>query len=344
MLADVFLLIVGLTIVVAGGEIMVRGASSLARGLGVSPLAIGLTVVAFGTSAPELAVNVGAALRDTGALSFGNVFGSNMANIGLIVGLVAVMSPIPIHNMLIRRELPMLLLATAAALVMAFDVQLGGTRDAYMRTDGLILLLFFIVFLYYTVGDLVRRRIMRKNGNGNIGSDDDGMGPPLVELPLEDEGPTPKIARDLGLALLGIAGLIGGAELTVAGAVDLARALDVPEVLIGLTLVSIGTSLPELGAGISCVRHGRHDMAVGSVVGSNIFNTLLVAGVTATIRPMPIPPGGHIDLMFVVVLSLVFTLTASTNRNVILRGEGLFMLALYLGYMTWRSIGFADGA
>ncbi|MBW2383541.1 MAG: calcium/sodium antiporter [Deltaproteobacteria bacterium] len=343
MLADIFLLIVGLTIVVAGGEVMVRGASSLARGLGVSPLAIGLTVVAFGTSAPELAVNIGAALSDTGALSFGNVFGSNMANIGLIVGLVAVMSPIPIHNLLIRRELPMLLLATAAAVVMAFDVELGAARNAYLRTDGIILLLFFVVFSYYTVGDLIRRRERLKNNNHPAGADDDSVGAPLVELPIENDGPTPRVTRDLGLTVLGIVGLVGGAEITVSAAVDLARALEVPEVLLGLTIVSIGTSLPELGAGISCVRHGRHDMAVGSVVGSNIFNTLLVAGVSSTIRPMAIPPGGHVDLMFTALLTLLFTLTASTNRNVIVRGEGFTLLACYLAYITWRSIGFAAG-
>jgi cation:H+ antiporter len=329
MFADFILLIVGLVILVASGEVMVRGASSLARGLGVSPLAIGLTVVAFGTSAPELAVNIQAALLDTGALSFGNVFGSNMANIGLIVGLVAILKPLPIHNVLIRRELPMMLLAMAAATILALDVELGGQRNFYMRGDGLILLLFFVIFLYYTVGDLLRKRDL---------DEDEEMGPPLVELPLDEDDPRPHIGRDAALSVLGLAGLVGGANLTVSGAVGLAHAFGVAEVIIGLTMVSIGTSLPELVAGIICVRHGRADMAVGSVVGSNIFNTLLVAGATATITPMRIPEHGVWDLTATIVLSLAFTLMASTHLRRIIRYEGVLLMTFYFGYMIWRTM------
>jgi cation:H+ antiporter len=337
MLVDFLQLAAGLTILVTGGELMVRGASSLARALGVSTLAIGLTVVAFGTSAPELAVNIGAALREAGSLSFGNVFGSNMANIGIIIGLVAVLQPIPIQNILIRRELPMLLLATTAALVMAFDVELGGSRNAYMRTDGLILLLFFVIFLYYTVGDLVRRRSIEPGA-------EESMGPPLIEIPDEDGGGTPpSVTRDLVLTILGLVGLVGGSELTVNGAVGLAQAFEVPEVVIGLTMVSIGTSLPELAAAISCVRHGKSDMAVGSVVGSNIFNTLLIAGVTASVRPMEIPPSGHVDLLATCALSLLLTLTAFTRGNIIIRAEGLLLMLVYTSYIVWRTMSFAHG-
>jgi cation:H+ antiporter len=330
MFADCILLIVGMVILVGGGEVMVRGASSLARSLGVSPLAIGLTVVAFGTSAPELAVNIDAALHETGELSFGNVFGSNMANIGLIVGLVAILKPLPIQNILIRRELPMMLLAMAAATILALDQELGGHRSAYMRGDGLILLLFFIVFLYYTVGDLLRKRDPERF--------EDEMGPPLVELSLDEDGEHKNAARDAALSVLGLVGLVGGANLTVSAAVGLAHAFEVPEVMIGLTIVSIGTSLPELVAAIICVRHGRADMAVGSVVGSNIFNTLLVAGVTATITPMTIPKGGVIDLAACIVLSLAFTLMASTHLRRIIRYEGVLLMAIYLAYMTWRTV------
>jgi len=328
---DFLILIAGLTVLIGGGEVVIRGASSLARGLGVSPLAVGLTVVAFGTSAPELAVNVNAALRDTGALSFGNVFGSNMANIGLIVGLVAMIQPIPIHNIVIRRELPMMLLATAAAIIMAFDVQLGGARDAYLRGDGIILLLFFVIFLYYTIGDLLRPRDLTR-AHGDSGGDT------LFELELEDDPEDPWIARDLILVAIGLTALIGGAHLTVVSAVDLARAFDVPEVVIGLTMISVGTSLPELVAAVTAVRKGKSDMAVGTVVGSNIFNILLVAGVTCAIRPMQIPPGGRIDLAACALLSLTFTLMASTHHRLIIRYEGATLLAIYLAYMTWRMI------
>jgi cation:H+ antiporter len=337
MLLDLTLLIAGLAILVAGGEALVKGATQLARNLGVSPLIIGLTIVAFGTSAPELAVNVGAALSDTGALSFGNIFGSNMANIGLIIGLVAIINPIPIRSILIRRELPMMLLATTAAIILAIDDQLGGARSIYMRGDGLILLLFFFVFLYYTIGDLLRNR------NG-AGSELDESGSGLIEIPDENEPANPSLARNLGLSVLGLVGLIGGAHLTVIGAVDVARLFEIPEVIIGLTLVAVGTSLPELVAAISAMRHGRTDMAVGSVVGSNIFNTLLVAGTTATIRPMEIPPHGQLDLWATAILSLAFTLTASTHRNIIIRYEGLGLLIMYLSYLTWRSMHLAAGA
>ncbi|MDG2049576.1 MAG: calcium/sodium antiporter [Myxococcota bacterium] len=335
MFVDFLQLAAGLTILVAGGELMVRGASSLARRLGISNLIIGLTVVAFGTSAPELAVNIGAALNNAGSLAFGNIFGSNMANIGLIIALVAILQPIPIQNILIHRELPMLILATAAALVMAFDSELGGERNAYMRTDGIVLLFFFVIFLYYTISDLLHR-----GQTGAERADNDGA--PLIEIPEdEDHKPGGGLGRDILLTLLGLVGLVGGAKLTVEGAVGLAYAFAVPEVVIGLTMVSLGTSLPELAAAMSCLRHGKADMAVGSVIGSNIFNTLLVAGVTATVHPMMIPPSGTVDLVATCVMSLLFALTAYTRGNVIIRAEGVLLMVVYVTYLVWRTIYYA---
>ena len=340
MLITFLLLAVGIAILVAGGEWLVRGASSLARSLGISNLAVGLTVVAFGTSAPELAVNIGAAMRDTGGLAFGNIFGSNLANMGLVVGIVAIIEPIPIRSVLIRRELPMMLLALAAAGVMALDVELGGSRNAYMRPDGIILLLFFVVFLYYTAGDLRNQRLAsRRASNGSESS-----GEHLLMLAESQPQKNGKLLRELAMVVLGLVGLIGGAELTVYAAVDLARALQVNEELIGLTMIAVGTSLPELMAAISSVRQGKGDIAIGGVVGSNIFNTLLVAGITATIRPMPIPTHGQIDVIAAGVLGLILTLAAFTNKHRILRSEGVLLLSLYLGYMAWRTVGLAGPA
>ena len=335
MFVDFLQLAAGLTILVCGGELLVRGASALARRLGVSNLIIGLTVVAFGTSAPELAVNVGAALNDAGSLAFGNIFGSNMANIGLVIALVAMIQPIPIQNILIHRELPMLILATAAALVMAFDSELGGERNAYMRTDGIVLLFFFIIFLYYTISDLLSR-----GKEGAAAALDDGS--PLIEIPDDEEVASGGgLTRDILLTILGLCGLIGGAKLTVEGAVGLAYAFAVPEVVIGLTMVSIGTSLPEMATAISCLRHGKADMAVGSVIGSNIFNTLLVAGITATVHPMMIPPSGTVDLIATCGMSLLFALTAYTRGNVIIRAEGAMLMIVYVTYIIWRTIYYA---
>jgi cation:H+ antiporter len=322
MLVDVGILLVGLVFLMGGGELLVRGASSLARSLGVSPLAIGLTVVAFGTSAPELAVNIRAAIANSGSLAFGNIFGSNMANIGLIVAMAALITPLPIKNIIVRRELPMMLLSLVAAAAMAFDIELGETRNEFTRSDGLVLLLFFVIFMYYTVGDLLRERTEEREANGNAGS--------------RDSQQTGRVARDALTAMVGLLALLGGARATVGSAVELARVLEIPEAVIGLTMVSIGTSLPELVAAMTALRRKQLDIAVGGVVGSNIFNTLLVMGVTATIRPIEIPAGGHLDLLVTMVLSLILLLNARSHKQLIIRTEGGLLLAVYLSYMLWR--------
>ena len=319
---------------VCGGELLVKGAAALARSVGISPLIVGLTVVAFGTSAPELAVSVQAALTDSGTLAFGNIFGSNMANIGLIIGLAAVLHPLPIDHVVIRRELPMMLLALAAAMVMAFDIDLGEQRDAYVRSDGLVLLLFFFVFIYYTLGDLGRQRgnhRAKANGSESAGIE------PMWAAGISQPKDTGRILTNLLLIVIGLAGLIYGADLVVRGGVGAARAMGVPEVVMGLTLVAIGTSLPELAATLAAVRRNNIALAVGGVVGSNIFNTLLITGVASTINPMPIPVWGHVDLAATAVLSLSLFFVARTHNQRIIRYEGLALLALWGSYVIARS-------
>jgi len=334
MLTDLAIAALGIVILVVGGELLVRGAAALARGIGISPLAVGLTVVAFGTSAPELAVSVQAALTDSGTLAFGNIFGSNMANIGLIIGLSALLHPLPIDHVVIRRELPMMLLALAAAMAMAFDIDLGEQRDAYARSDGLVLLLFFFVFIFYTLGDLGRQRgIQRARANGSEASGDTPNWAADVPQP-EDSG---RILTNLLLITVGLAGLIYGADLVVEGGVGVARAMGVPEVIVGLTLVAVGTSLPELAATLVAVRRNDIALAVGGVVGSNIFNTLLITGVASTIAPMPIPVGGHLDLAATAILSLSLFFVARTHNQRIIRYEGLALLVLWGFYVAARS-------
>ena len=326
---------VGIVILVIGGELLVKGAAALARGVGISPLVVGLTVVAFGTSAPELAVSIEAVLTDSGTLAFGNIFGSNMANIGLVIGLSAVLHPLPIDHLVIRRELPMMLLALAAAIVMSFDVVLGEQRDAYARSDGLVLLLFFFVFIFYTLGDLVRQRgNQRAKANGSESSDSVPMWASGVAQ--KDDGR--RILTNSLLIMIGLAGLICGADLVVSGGVGVARAMGVPEVVVGLTLVAVGTSLPELVATLAAVRRNDIGLAVGGVVGSNIFNTLLITGVASTIKPIPIPVGGHLDLAATAVLSLSLLFVARTHNQRIIRYEGLALLALWGSYIIWRGI------
>jgi cation:H+ antiporter len=324
MLGDALLLGLGLLLLVGGGEALVRGATGLARGLGVSPLVIGLTVVAFGTSAPELAVNLMAALEGRGDISFGNVIGSNLANIGLIVGCTALIRPILVDRVVIFREIPMMLLATAAAVVLAFDRWLSSGPDVYDRADGIVFLMLFCVFLYYTVGDFVTQRANhhREALAGGSGARDPGA-----------------LRRQIALTVAGLAALIVGGHVSVSAAVDLARTLGVPEVIIALTVLAIGTSLPELTASIVASLRGHVELAIGNVVGSNIFNLLFVAGLTATLRPIPVPAGGFLDLWVLAALSLILITVSLTRLRHIVRTEAALLLLCYLGYLAWRAAG-----
>ncbi len=323
MIPDAVLLIVGLCGLLGGGEALVRGASSMARRLGISPLAIGLTVVAFGTSAPELAVNLTAAARGNGELSFGNIFGSNMANSGLVIAVAALLRPLAIHGSVVRREMPMMLLATAVAIVLGMDRIFGELPEGFGRGDAVILLLLFGVFLYYTVGDMLRHR----NSEPLAGEADEELVP----------AGTPSTLASLGFTFVGLAGLIGGAQLTVYASVELARAFGVSEVVIGLTVVAIGTSLPELTAAVIATLRGHPDIAVGNVVGSNIFNILLVTGASAAVHPIPIPPGGYMDLLVTAVLSVIL-MGVSASQTRIIRWEAGVLLLGYLSYITWRAL------
>jgi cation:H+ antiporter len=315
---DLLLLLFGLILLLVGGDALVRGAAALARRLGISPLVMGLTVVAFGTSAPELAVNVTAAWRGSGALSFGNVIGSNLANIGLIVGLAALMRPIDIQTSVIRRELPMMLLATAVAVVFALDSLLvGGASSRYERGDGIVLLLLLNVFIYYTAVDVFRQR---KSGSGEV-----GLAPGSWSVPVS-----------LALGTAGLVALVVGARFTVEGAVGIARAAGISEAVIGLTLIAIGTSLPELAASLIAAWRGHAGIAIGNVIGSNLFNLLLVLGATATIRPIPVPVGGLADLAVLSLLSALLWGVCATREQQIIRAEGAFLLAMYVIYLSVR--------
>jgi cation:H+ antiporter len=313
---DLLLLLFGLILLLVGGDALVRGAAALARRLGISPLVVGLTVVAFGTSAPELTVNVTAALRGSGGLSFGNVIGSNLANIGLVVGLAALLRPLHIQTSVVRRELPMMLLATAVAFVFALA---GDASSGYERGDGIVLLLLMSVFIYYTAVDVFRQR---KSGRGEV-----GLAPGRWSVPVS-----------LALGAAGLVGLVAGARLTVDGAVGIARAAGISEAVIGLTLVAIGTSLPELAASLVAAWRGQTGIAIGNVIGSNLFNLLLVLGVTATLRPIPVPVGGIADLTVLSALSVLFWALCATRERRIIRAEGALLLTVYVLYLCGRTL------
>ena len=317
---DLPLLLLGLVLLLAGGDALVRGAATVARRLGISPLVMGLTVVALGTSAPELAVNVTAALRGSGSLSFGNVIGSNLANIGLIVGLAALVRPLDVQAVVVRRELPMMLLATGFALVFALDSVLAGAASSrYERGDGIALLLLLSVFLYYTAADVFRQRESRR---GKV-----GMAPGSWSVPVS-----------LLVATAGLVGLLVGAGFTVEGGVGIARSAGVPEAVIGLTLIAIGTSLPELAASLIAAWRGEAGIAIGSVIGSNLFNLLLVLGATAAIRPIPVPAGGVGDLAVLCALSAVLWGVCVTQERRVIRAEGAALLTVYVVYVSARAL------
>jgi cation:H+ antiporter len=312
-------LIAGLGLLLGGGFAVVQGASQLARRLGVPSFVVGLTVVAFGTSAPELAVNSLAALRGTPGISFGNVVGSNLANLGLILGVAGLMAPLRIGSVVLLREIPMMLLATAAAIILGMDSVLRGAAAGYDRADGLVLLLFFTVFLYTAATTVLRK------GESDV----------FVEQS-SDQLLTGAGPLRIGIQILGgLAGLVVGADLSVDGASTLAAVAGVPPSFVGLTIVAIGTSLPELAASIVAMTKGETDLAVGNVVGSNIFNLLFILGVTSTIAPVPVPSGGFGDLLAVAAMSLALLLFSSTGRHVG-RNEALVLVSAWIAYGLWR--------
>lgn len=326
MLTDLLTTLLGLAFLIGGGEALVRGASSLATRVGVSTLAIGLTVVAFGTSAPELAVNLAAVSHGANGLPFGNIFGSNLANIGLILAVAALIRPLDVQSVVFQREVPMMLLATAMASLLALDSFFGTGPNAFTGSDGFVLLLLFSVFFYYTGRDMIRDRARRTGEVRNLTSDPVGQSSDTL----------PAVPLSIFLTVMGIAGLVAGGTLTVNGAEGIARALGMSETLIGLTLVAFGTSLPELVASVIACLRNQTDLAVGNVVGSNIFNLLGVLGVTSTVAPVTVPANGLSDLVAVSSLSLILWVLTISDRGRVIRSEGALLLVLYFGYLIYR--------
>lgn len=326
MLLSFLLLALGLAMLVIGGDLLVRGASTLARVLGVSELVVGLTVVAFGTSAPELAVNVLAAAQNKGDLSFGNIVGSNIANIGLILGIAAMIRPLQIRSQVIRRELPMMLLATLAIGIMAADALLRSDVAQFDLSDGLIMLLLFGVFIYYTVAE-----VLYKSGPDALKTESAEM---LGHV--APDGSRQSLALSLVMTVAGLGLLLGGGHVTVDRASAIAMAFGVPQVVIGLTLVAVGTSLPELVTSVVAVYRGQSDIAVGNVIGSNIFNLLFVLGISSSVRPIPVPQGGWFDLIWMGGLSVILVPMVLTSNRRITRRQGMFLFGAYVVYIGWR--------
>lgn len=318
-------LIAGLVLLVAGAEVLVRGAAKLAAQFGIPPLIIGLTVVAFGTSAPETAVSVQAALNGSGDLAIGNVLGSNIANVLLILGLTALIAPLIVSRQLIRLDVPIMIGASLAVYALAWDGALG-------RLDGALL---FAAVLAYTAFLIVSSRKAQATGEDDEFATEFGL----------HETPKPYAwLIDLALIVAGLGLLVGGSNLLVEGAISLARALGLSELVIGLTVVAIGTSLPELATSVLAALKGERDIAVGNIVGSNIFNLLCVLGLASLVSPLPIsisPNALGFDFPVMIAVA-VACLPIFFSGHRINRWEGALFLAYYAAYSLYLVL-FASG-
>lgn len=327
-MTDAALLLLGLTVLLAGARWFVGGISAIAAAAGVSPLVIGMTVVAFGTSTPELVVNSVSAMKGSTGLAFGNIVGSCIVNIGFVLGLTAIIRPLRVEPSLITREIPMLIVAVAAVLILGSDRLLdSAARDEWRRADGLVLLLLFSIFLYYTTRQAFSSQV--------AGGQDAFIGE--VKAEVSRQSPQRPLWQEAGFTLLGLAGVTVGAQRTVDSAVAMARGWGISEAVIGLTVISLGTTLPELATCVMAARRGDADIALGNVVGSNLFNLLCIGGLVSVIRPVPVPAaGGALDLAAMALLSIVLLPIAIRSGRTITRGEGALLLVLYAAYMTWR--------
>lgn len=326
MLLSIVYLIAGLALILVGANILTDGSAALARRIGISDLIVGLTVVAFGTSTPELVISVLSAARDTAGLAVGNVVGSNIFNILVIVGITAIVRPISVGRGIMSTEIPLVILSSLLLIVMANGPLLDSDPASIItRVDGIILLIFFILFMRET---LVRSR--RRPAPAPEAASGPTANPAANEMPL---------AKSLVFIVLGLAGLIIGGDRFVAGASDIARGMGVSDAVIGLTIVAVGTSLPELAASVAAALKGKSDMALGNVIGSNVFNIFLVLGAAATVRPLPLGDVTAFDLGTLMGASLLFWICGwLVGRRTITRGEGVMLTALYVAYMVWLVI------
>ena len=305
MILDIVRLIGGLALILYGANWLTDGASAIARRLGVSDLVIGLTIVALGTSTPELVISVLAAVGGNAPMAVGNVVGSNIFNVLAIIGIVAIVKPIPICRSVMGEQLPWVLLTAAIVVATGLSPWLDGTPAVVSRVEGIILLLLLIMFM--------RRTLL--SARENPGSEAEGNAR----------------QRKVWLACL----MIAGGHIFVDGASAIASLMGVSDAVIGLTIVAAGTSLPELATSVVAARKGSPDMAVGNVIGSCVLNIVLILGTAATITPLSFGGVGSLDMAVLGFSALLFWLTARYGgTRIITRLEGALLFAVYVGYIA----------
>jgi len=310
MILNIFLLILGFVFLIKGADIFVDGASSTAQNFKVSKMLIGLTIIAFGTSAPEFAVSMSALASGSTDMVLGNVIGSCITNSLLILGIAAIINPIKVKQNTVKKELPLCLLFSTALVVLFLDTKLAdGVSDQITRADGIIILLFFSIFLYYLIS-------LTKHKKASI----------------FEEKPKFKLWKSLLFVVVGLIGIIIGSDLVVDNAIEIAKVLGLSERLIALTIIAIGTSLPELVTTIVSAKKGEQDLLLGNIIGSNIFNICVVLGIPVIIYGTLTPASFLlIDLVMLILSSLMLFIFAET-KHTITRMQGFIMLVAFIAY------------
>lgn len=307
------LLIIGFVLLIKGADFFVDGASGIAHLMRISPLLVGLTIVAFGTSAPEATVSIIAAVGGSSDISIGNIVGSNILNSSLIVGVAAFLYPLKVETQTIKKEIPFTLLSGGVLLILMSDIVLRGLGNHLDRSDGLILLVFLSIFLYYVFE-------VAKNNREQTHRD--------VEPSGESWG------KSLLFMLGGLVGILFGGNMVVTNATTIAYSLGMSEALVGLTVIAIGTSLPELVTSITAALKKQSEIALGNIVGSNIFNILFVLGITSTISPLAVNDKVFADVFVMLILTVLLLIFSRTNFKIGKR-EGIVLVIAYILYLVY---------
>ncbi|MDP4810010.1 MAG: calcium/sodium antiporter [Saprospiraceae bacterium] len=308
------LFVIGFVLLISGANILVEGSASIAKKLNISSIVIGLTIVAFGTSAPEFIVNIFASVQGNTDIAIGNIIGSNISNILLILGVSSIIYPLATQENTVWKEIPLSLLAAILLGVMVNDTLIdGGTFSGLTRIDGIVFLSFFIIFLYYTFG------ISKVSGEN-------------TDLEIKEMSYMKSSFYVAG----GLLGLVFGGKWIVDGAIKIAEGFNVSQSLIGLTVVAIGTSLPELATSAVAAYKKQSDIAIGNVVGSNIFNIFWILGFSSVINPLPFSKDSVIDIIMTIVASLIlFLIMFIGKKHTVERWQGVIMILIYIGYVAY---------
>ena len=314
----VLYLIVGFVLLVKGADFFVEGASSIAKRMHIPTIVIGLTIVAFGTSAPELAVSLSAAIKGSNDIAIGNVVGSNIFNLLVVIGVSAMISPLTVKRSMIKKDYPLSIFAAVLLGVLCLDSVLFHAKETTLgRMDGVSLLVCFVFFMYITVREGLRGRKDAKKEHED-----------------EVENMSFPIGKSIVLLVVGLAGIVFGGDLSVEGAKEIARAFGLSEALIGLTIVAIGTSLPELVTSIVAAKKGESEIALGNVVGSNLFNIFYILGCSATILPMHVSGTYIYDIGLLIIVSVLAFIPIAKSKKVGRVMGGVMTLA-YVAYTVY---------